>query len=93
MSKLIRSAVAMALPTIATLGNELFSKEQRAVAWGFLETAYAAGAALGAWSVGSLFDRTGNYVAGLTLVALELVGSYLFVLAVSPRERTVATQA
>jgi MFS family permease len=80
------------LPTIATLGNELFSKEQRAVAWGFLETAYAAGAALGAFSIGSLFDRTGNYLAGLALVALELVGSYLFVLAVSPRKRAVAAQ-
>ncbi len=73
------------LPTIATLGNELFSSDQRATAWGFLETAYAAGAAFGSWSVGRLFDINGNYVAGLALTAIELAGSYAFVLALSPR--------
>jgi MFS family permease len=78
------------LPTIATLGNELFCSEQRATAWGFLETAYAAGAAFGSWSVGWLFDASGNYVAGLALTALELAGSYAFVLALSPRMNRAA---
>jgi MFS family permease len=72
------------LPTIATLGNDLFSIRERAVAWGFLEAAYAVGAALGAWSVGWLFDRSGDYFSSLCLVALSLGGSYFFVMALSP---------
>jgi hypothetical protein len=72
------------LPTIATLGNDLFSIRERAVAWGFLEAAYAVGAALGAWTVGWLFDRSGDYFSSLCLVALSLGGSYFFVMALSP---------
>jgi MFS family permease len=61
------------LPTNASLGNELFQSEQRAVAWGSVETAYAGGAAFGSWIVGFLFDHSGNYVAALALTGLELL--------------------
>jgi MFS family permease len=75
------------LPTNASLGNELFSREQRAIAWGFVETAYAGGAAFGSWIVGWLFDASGDYVGALALTALEFVVSYLIVVSLSPARR------
>ena len=77
------------LPTNASLGNELFSREQRAIAWGFTETAYAAGAAFGSWAVGWLFDLNGNYTMALALVGLQFIGSYLLVLLLSPHRPTM----
>jgi MFS family permease len=81
------------LPTNASLGNELFSREQRAIAWGFVETAYAAGAAFGSWAVGWLFDVSGNYVAALAMTALEFVVSYAIVVALSPARRPALTRS
>jgi MFS family permease len=80
------------LPTNASLGNELFSREQRALAWGFVETAYAGGAAFGSWIVGWLFDRSGDYVAALALTGVEFIASYALVVALSsPRRGRPAT--
>jgi MFS family permease len=81
------------LPTNASLGNELFSREQRAIAWGFTETAYAAGAAFGSWAVGWLFDLNGNYTAALALTGLQFIGSYLLVLLLSPHRPTAQATA
>lgn len=79
------------LPTNASLAATLFTREQRAIAWGFIETAYAGGAAFGAWIVGFLFDRTGTYTAGLVLTGLQMIASYAVVLAlVSVRTRRAA---
>lgn len=71
------------LPTNASLAAALFTREQRAIAWGFIETAYAGGAAFGAWIVGFLFDRSGVYTAGLVLTGLEMIASYAVVVALS----------
>jgi MFS family permease len=80
---------AATLPTNASLANELFQFEQRAVALGSVETAYAGGAAFGSWIVGFLFDHSGNYVAALALTGLEFLASYAFVIALSaPRQGT-----
>jgi MFS family permease len=74
---------AGSLPTNASLAAALFTREQRAIAWGFIETAYASGAAFGAWIVGILFDRTGFYTAGLVLTGLQMIASYAVVVALS----------
>jgi len=75
------------LPTNASLAAALFTREQRAIAWGFIETAYAAGAALGAWIVGFLFDRSGTYSSGLAITGLEMIASYAVVVALSSAHR------
>ena len=81
------------LPTNASLAAALFTREQRAIAWGFIETAYAGGAAFGAWIVGFLFDRSGVYTAGLALTGLEMIASYAVVVALSSAHmRRVAAQ-
>ena len=74
---------AGSLPTNASLAAALFTREQRAIAWGFIETAYASGAAFGAWIVGFLFDRTGLYTAGLVLAGVQMIASYAVVVALS----------
>jgi MFS family permease len=81
------------LPTNASLAAALFTREQRAIAWGFIETAYACGAAFGAWIVGFLFDRSGTYTAGLVLVGLQMIAAYAVVVALSTAHtRRVAAQ-
>jgi len=82
------------LPTNASLSNDLFQGEQRAVAWGSAETAYAGGAAFGSWIVGFLFDHSGSYVAALGLTGLELLASYGFVIVLSvPHQEHRAAQS
>jgi MFS family permease len=84
---------AGSLPTNASLAAALFTREQRAIAWGFIETAYAGGAAFGAWIAGFLFDRTGFYTAGLALTGLQMIASYAVVVALSSAHtRRVAAQ-
>ena len=73
------------LPTNASLGSELFSAEERGIAWGLTETAYAGGAAFGSWIVGWLFDLDGNYAIGLALVGAQFIASYAVVIWLSAR--------
>lgn len=81
------------LPMNASLSSDLFKREQRPIAWGSAETAYAAGAAFGSWIVAFLFDHSGNYVPALALTGLELLASYGFVIALSaPRQGCRAAQ-
>jgi MFS family permease len=81
------------LPTNASLGNELFSADERGIAWGLTETAYAGGAAFGSWIVGWSFDVSGNYAIALALVAAQFIVSYALVVQLSPRPRVVRSAA
>jgi MFS family permease len=71
--------MAGSLPANASLSARLFAPAQRAVAWGLIDAAFAAGGALGAWSVGWLFDVSGNYVSALALVAALLGAVYCII--------------
>jgi MFS family permease len=81
------------IPANASLANELFSPKQRAIAWGFTETAYAGGAAFGSWAAGWLFDLTGDYTVALAAAAVQTVASYGLVLMLSPRRAAKQTAA
>lgn len=70
---------AGSLPTNASLAAKLFTPPQRAVAWGLTDAAYAAGAALGAWGVGWLFDFSRDYNGALIFLGAMFVGSYIVV--------------
>lgn len=76
------------MPTNASLGNELFSSRERGIAWGMTEAAYAAGAALGAWTAGKVFDVSGAYAIAFAIAAAQLIASLAIVTALSPK-RTV----
>lgn len=79
---------AATLPTNASLANELFTPDQRGIAWGLTDAAYAAGAGLGSWMVGWLFDLTGRYDEAVVLIAVQLIASYAVVLSLTPRPAT-----
>ena len=73
------------MPTNASLGNELFASRERGIAWGMTEAAYAAGAALGAWTAGKVFDLTGAYAIAFSIAAIQLLLSLGVVTALSPK--------